>query len=403
MIRHVPVMAGRIGELLAAPGPGTWVDCTLGDGGHSSHFLSILGPDCMVLGLDRDPRALEVASARIGADPRFLCRHSRFSRLVEIPETEGACGFLFDFGVSSRQLDEDGRGFTIRPGVPLDLRMDPEDPFDLDAVLASRDEAQLGRELSDLADVPRSRAVARALLRAREEGRTLSSDDLSEALREAFPRGMRDRVREMARLAMALRMLVNAELEEIGEALPAAFGRLAPGGRLAVLTYHSVEDRLAKNILRRLAGDDPDAPRDLYGNRPESDGAWVVKGEAPSEEEIASNPRARSARLRVVERRRAGMALAGILLAVVLVGLGASVMVGCVWRQARHVQLEKDLVAARSEERRLRDSSEQLSARVAALRRPDAIESRAARWGWRRPQRQFRLAEPALLAPEERP
>lgn len=392
MIRHQPVLAARIAELLAAPGPGTWVDCTLGDGGHSEIFLRTLDKNCRVVGLDRDTEALAVAGARLAGDPRFSSIHTPFSALASFPETDGAMGFLFDFGVSSRQLDEDHRGFTIRPGVPLDLRMDKGDPRDLRSILTSSDPDDLGRELSELADVPRSRIVCRHLSKIAAE-RELLSDDLESALLDAFPRGMRDRTREMARLSMALRMLVNDELGEIRTALPAAFSRLAPGGRIAVLTYHSVEDRLAKNILRKLIGDDHDAPRDIYGNRPAMAGAWVVRREDPSDEEIASNPRARSAQLRVVEKRR-GAALGGIMGALLVVGLVGAVMVGCVWRQTRHVELEKGMEKARVAERRLGDSVAQMEARIRAESQPAVVGRRAAALGYVRPERQFRIPEP---------
>lgn len=392
-IRHIPVLAPRIAELLAQAGSGTFFDCTLGDGGHSVALLARLDADSRLYGLDRDPQALSIATRRIGDEPRFEAVHLRFSALSSLPAAKGARGFLFDFGVSSRQLDEDARGFTIRPGAKLDLRMDPSAPGSLAEILDEHDEESLARELAALADVPRSRTIARHLLERRASGELLRSDDLEGALRLAFPNGMRDRPRELARLSMALRMLVNDELGEIRTALPAAWGLLAPGGRIAVLTYHSVEDRLAKHLMRDLIGDAPEAPRDIYGNKPESTGAWIERGEVPSDEEIASNPRARSARLRVIEKRR-GATIVGVLVAIIGVTVFGSVMVGCVWRQTRHVELEKLLGRTHAEERRLRDSAEQLSSRLSALRRPDAVEARAATWGWSRPSRQYRLVDP---------
>lgn len=401
MIRHRPVLADRIAGFLAEGRTGTVVDCTLGDGGHSEAFLAKLPPEGRVLGLDRDPEALRVASNRLSGDPRFSCVRTTFAGMASVDATLGAIGFLFDFGVSSRQLDEDARGFTIRPGVRMDLRMDQEDPCDLRSVLTESDSDDLARRLTELADVPRSRMVARHLASVAAE-RDLTSDDLEAALLSAFPRGMRDRPRELARLSMALRMIVNHELEEIESALPLAWNRMAPGGRLAVLTYHSVEDRLAKKILRGLIGDDPDAPRDLYGNRPDRHGDWVVRLEKPSPEEISSNPRARSAQLRVVEKRR-GAGLAGVFAALVLVGLVGSVMVGCVWRQTRHVELEKGMDAARTEGRRLEDSLVQALAAADALRQPAVVAERAAGLGYRRPDRQFRLPEPDTLPTGVRP
>jgi 16S rRNA (cytosine1402-N4)-methyltransferase len=401
VIRHVPVLAGRISALLAEGVTGTVIDCTLGDGGHSEALLARLPPQARVVGLDRDADALREAAARLSHDARFTCVHTAFSKLAAVEATGGAAGFLFDFGVSSRQIDEDERGFTIRPGVALDLRMDRGEEFDLRAVLTESDSEDLGRRLSDLADVPRSRTVARHLSGIAAT-RDLVSDDLEAALLSAFPRGMRDRPRELARLAMALRMLVNRELEEIEEALPSAWERLAPGGRLAVLTYHSVEDRLVKGLLRGLIGDDPDPRRDLYGNRPDRKGDWVVRLEKPSADEVAANSRARSAQLRVVEKRR-GVALAGILVAMVMVGLVGSVMVGCVWRQTRHVELEKGLEAARADGRRLGDSLVQMQAAVRAERQPSGVAARAALYGYRRPLRQFRLPEPDTSLAEVRP
>lgn len=392
-IRHLPVLAARIADLLVQDPSGRYFDCTLGDGGHSVEILPRLHAEGKLFGIDRDPAALEVARARIGSDPRFEAIHTRFSSLSSLPEASGATGFLFDFGVSSRQLDENARGFTIRPGAILDLRMDPTAHGSLADILDERDEEGLARELSMLADVPRSRTIARHLLERRASGEILRSDDLESALRMAFPKGMRDRPRELARLSMALRMLVNDELGEIRTALPSAWAALAPGGRIAVLTYHSVEDRLAKHMLRHLIGEDPDAPRDVYGNRKDVAGSWIERGQVPSEEETARNPRARSARLRVVEKRR-GAAGQGVLLALVGVALSGSLMVGCVWRQTRHVELETGLGRAHKVERRLRDSAEQLSSRLSALRRPDAVEERAAAWGWKRPSRQFRLVDP---------
>lgn len=373
------------------------MDCTLGDGGHSEAFLSRLGPGGRVVGLDRDPDALRTASGRLSGDPRFSCVRTNFAGLASVDATLGAVGFLFDFGVSSRQLDEDARGFTVRSGVRLDLRMDPDDPRDLRAALTESDVEGLARRLSELADVPRSRTIARHLAAVAGE-RDLLSDDLDAALREAFPRGMRDRSRELSKLSMALRMLVNRELEEIGIALPDAWDRLAEGGRIAVLTYHSVEDRLAKGLLRKLIGDDPDAPRDLYGNRPERKGEWVVRLERPDAAEIAANPRARSAQLRVVEKRR-GAALAGVLLALVVVGLVGSVMVGCVWRQTRHVELEKGMESAARDSRNLEDSLVQLRAAVDAQRQPAVVAERAAAFGYRHPERQFRLPDPDTSVP----
>lgn len=392
MIRHDPVLAGPIADLLVLKPDSVIVDCTLGDGGHSSAFLAKLGEQGRVIGLDRDGQALAIARGRLGSDGRFQSFHTEFSRMAEVESIQAVDGFLFDFGVSSRQLDEDARGFTIRPGVPLDLRMDQDSGIPLRQMLLECDPEELARELTACADVPRSRMVSRKLVEI-AQARELVSDDLEVALLSAFPRGMRDRPREMARLSMALRMLLNQELDEIRQALPAAWARLSEGGRLAVLTYHSVEDRLAKNALRSLIGDEVDAPRDLYGNRPAMRGSWVVRRQSPSPEEVSRNPRARSAQLRVVEKRR-GAALLGVLVVLVLVALAGSVMVGCVWRQTRHVSLEKSLDSAKTRERRLEDSLVRIQAKVLAERQPAAVTPRAAALGYRRASRQFRMAEP---------
>lgn len=398
MSLHVPVLGQESVDLLVGDPSGRYVDCTLGDGGHSSLLLARLSADGVLVGLDRDPDAIRIAGARLGEDARLrLCRRA-FADLDAEPETEGASGFLFDLGVSSRQLDEDARGFTIRPGVPLDMRMDPGQEMSLVDVIRSRDEDALARDLVACGDVDRARTIARFLVERARVCESLTSDDLAGAIDAAFPRGLRDRTRELARLAQALRILVNGELEQVERGVSKAFARLRPGGRLCVITYHSIEDRLVKRTLRGLIGED--APRDIYGRRPEPAGTWVAKRMDPGPEEVARNPRARSAQLRAVEKTR-GAALGGILVGLLAASLLSAVLVGQIWRQNRHMAQERSLETLGRESTVLRDSARLLASRLESTRSRDRVAQRVAALGFAPPERQWRLSEPPPLASAE--
>lgn len=375
---------------------GLYVDCTLGGGGHSSLLLSRIGPEGRVVGLDRDTQALAAATERLGADLRFQARHRRFGELEQEAGLEGASGFLFDLGVSSHQFDEASRGFTIRANVPLDMRMDPQGERTVAGLFEELDDDAFARELSKLGDVPKSHIVVRKLREILAANGLLMTEDLGTALDAAFPRGMREKQRELAKLSMALRMLVNEELPEIRRGLSGAWERLEAQGRLAVITYHSVEDRVVVETMRALMGETGQDQRDIYGNLPDRRGEWVEKKIVPDQAEIASNPRSRSARLRVA--RKTGAALGGVLLSVVAVSILGAVLVGQVWRQHRFLQQARVMDSLQVRGHELRDSVELLQARIGAETSPARIEIKARGLGFAPPKDEWRLADPLANA-----
>ncbi len=275
---HRPVMVDEVIRFLG--GRGTVVDMTLGAGGHAEALLeSGVG---RLIGVDRDPEALERASARLARfGPRFVGIRARFS---EVPVESRADGFLYDLGVSSMQLERPERGFSFRQPGPLDMRMDPEAESAADLV-NSASEDELARILFEYGEERRSRRVAAAIVRARARRRIETTDELARVVAGAVG-GRRGGPHPARRTFQALRIAVNRELEELTASLPRAVGLLAPGGRVVVIAYHSLEDRIVKRCFS-------------------SDERLVElthKLLRPAAEEVARNPIARSARLRAAER-----------------------------------------------------------------------------------------------------
>jgi 16S rRNA (cytosine1402-N4)-methyltransferase len=290
-----------LGFLLPAPGP--VLDGTVGGGGHARALLEA-DPSVELIGVDRDPEALEAAAAVLAP----FAHRVRFVR-AEFQDAVAAArlpspalgGVLLDLGVSSRQLDEDRRGFAFRPGVPLDMRMAGSDASQRSAAdfLASESEQELGRIFRDYGEEPRWRRLAGAVVRAREAGRPLeTSDDLVAALARALDRSPKSH--EKARVFQALRIAVNGELEGLAEALPRLRDALLPEGTFAVIAYHSLEDRMVKSAFREWSRDcvcPPQMP--VCRCRGKALGSALTrKPIRPSEEEVAANPRSRSALLR---------------------------------------------------------------------------------------------------------
>jgi 16S rRNA (cytosine1402-N4)-methyltransferase len=283
---HVPVMVAEVVDLLVAGRSGTGgrvADMTVGAGGHAAALLDAgVG---RVIGFDRDPEALRVARARLATyGDRFTAEHRRFSQVGEAEATGPLHGVLFDLGVSSMQLDEPTRGFGYRAEGPLDMRMGEGDVTAADLVndLSERELADL---LFELGQEHRSRRIAAAIVRARQRGRIETTDQLAGVVVGAV--GRRPGGPHPARRTFqALRIAVNRELEELAASLPRAAGLLGPGGRVVVLSYHSLEDGIVKRAFRA-----DDRLRVL-----------TKKPLRPSPEETARNPRARSAKLRAAER-----------------------------------------------------------------------------------------------------
>ena len=299
---HAPVLVGEVCSLLA--GCETILDGTLGGGGHTAALL-VAGH--RVIGLDRDPAALEVATARLqaaGIAARFEAVHGNHDAIDEIPALEGRRldGILLDLGVSSRQLDDDARGFSFRPGVPLDMRMDPAQPLDAAAWLMESEAATLTQVFREAGDEPRAARLAAEIIRRRERHPFAVSDDLVGAIRAVL--GPRSGPGDFARLFQAVRIAVNDELGGLARGLETLRDRLAPGGVLAVIAYHSGEDRIVKQSFRAWSTACVCPPRQPMCTCPGVAAGTLLTRRAvvASEGEIAGNPRARSARLRAWRR-----------------------------------------------------------------------------------------------------
>lgn len=312
--RHVPVLLDRVGELLAPalePRPGrehpVQLDATLGMGGHAAALLAA-HPRLTLVGMDRDPQALELAGRRLVAHgDRFHPVHAVYDRIAEALHEVGADaadGVLFDLGVSSLQLDETARGFAYSRDADLDMRMDPTTGPTAADVLNTYPTADLRRILRDYGEERFAGPIANAIGRARERRPFTRSGELVELLYAVVPAASRRTGGHPAkRTFQALRIEVNAELDALRGALPAALDALAPGGRIVVLAYHSLEDRIVKRALadRTRSRTPVDLPVELPGHGPKF--RLLVRGaETASEEEIARNPRAAPVRLRAAER-----------------------------------------------------------------------------------------------------
>jgi 16S rRNA (cytosine1402-N4)-methyltransferase len=295
---HAPVMVAEVSALFA--GAKEVLDCTLGGGGHSE---ALLAAGSSVVALDRDEAALTEARKRLApyeASGRFLAVRGNFAEVDRIPELEGRGfdGILADLGVSSHQIDATERGFSFRPEALLDMRMDRRSTTTAAELLNTLDEADLSRIFRDYGDEPRANRLAREITRRRERKPMHVSDDLVDAIRGAF--GARMGPGDFARLFQAVRIAVNDELNALEKALPLLRDRLTPGGMLAVIAYHSGEDRLVKHTLREWSMSCICPPKQLQCTcRGHALGELVTKRAlVASDEETASNPRSRSARLR---------------------------------------------------------------------------------------------------------
>jgi len=311
--RHVPVLRDRILELLspALQRPGAvFLDGTLGMGGHTEAVLAAC-PAARAVGIDRDTEALALAGERLAAyGDRFTGVHAVYDELSSVLDDLGlptVDAVLFDLGVSSLQLDEADRGFAYRHDAPLDMRMDQSAGITAAEVLNTYDAAELERILREYGEERFARRVAAAIVRERQHEPFTTSARLVELLKRAIPAAsQKSGGHPGKRTFQALRIEVNAELEAWESALPAAVDALAVGGRIAVLSYHSLEDRLTKQLFARGARSTtpPGLPVELPEHAPYL--RLLTRGaEEPSADEKDTNPRAASARLRAAERTRA--------------------------------------------------------------------------------------------------
>jgi 16S rRNA (cytosine1402-N4)-methyltransferase len=289
---HEPIMVSEVVDLLAPARGGLFVDCTVGLGGHARALLQ--AGATRLIGLDRDPAALVHARDTLStwAD-RVELVHSDYRRFEDVLDARGITavdGVLADLGVSSMQLDAPGRGFSFRRDEPLDMRMDTSSGATAADMLRDVDERTLADVIYEFGEERHARRVARAITGARAARAIVTTGQLAEIVRRAIPRKGYSRIDPATRTFQAIRIWVNRELEDLDGFLGRVARRLDPGGRMAAITFHSLEDRVVKHTLRALQAGD-------VGLR-----VLTKRPVVPSETEVARNPRARSAKLRAAER-----------------------------------------------------------------------------------------------------
>ncbi|HET8729911.1 MAG TPA: 16S rRNA (cytosine(1402)-N(4))-methyltransferase RsmH [Moraxellaceae bacterium] len=292
-------------SILGAP-DGIYVDATFGRGGHTRHLLSQLSGGARVIGFDKDPDAIAAGRMLSEQDPRFSIVHASFADIRSVLSASGlqggVDGVLADLGVSSPQLDDAGRGFSFQNDGPLDMRMDSTRGPTAAEWIAGVPEEELASVLFEYGEERHSRRIARAIVRARAEKPITRTRELAEIVAAAHPAWERHK-HPATRAFQAIRIAINSELSDIEQFLRDAMAVLKPGGRLGVISFHSLEDRLVKQFFQKEArGDDfpPGLPVTVDMLKPRL--RIIGKAIEPSDAEVAANPRARSARLRVAEK-----------------------------------------------------------------------------------------------------
>ncbi|NLA59298.1 MAG: 16S rRNA (cytosine(1402)-N(4))-methyltransferase RsmH [Firmicutes bacterium] len=306
---HVPVLANEVIERLLWRRDGVYVDATVGGGGHARLLLEHAGPEARLVAIDQDPRALKAARKALSdraAQVVFI--HSNFVHLQRVlleRELVPVDGILFDLGVSSPQLDVAERGFSYRHDAPLDMRMDPTAEVTAADLIATLSEDELTKILLEYGEERWAKRIAKFIVEERRHRPITTTGHLVEIVKAAIPAGARRVGPHPARRTFqALRIAVNRELEVLEKALVDAVNVLRPGGRVAVISFHSLEDRIVKNIFGQLATGcncPPDLPVCICGKQAELK-ILTRRPIVPTEREIAANPRARSAKLRVAEK-----------------------------------------------------------------------------------------------------
>lgn len=306
---HVSVLLDECIEGLNIKPDGIYVDGTLGGAGHSYHIAEKLTTGRLI-GIDRDPVALKAAGERLSpfAD-RVTLVHSNFCRMGQVLQElgiSGVDGILLDLGVSSPQLDDGSRGFSYMTDAPLDMRMDNGDALSADTVVNTWSYEELKRILYDYGEERYAPAIAAAIVRKREISPIRTTLELVDVIRSAMPpAALREKQHPAKRTFQAIRIAVNDELNSVSKAMDAAIPCLNPGGRLAVITFHSLEDRIVKNAMAAAAKGcicPPEFPVCVCGRKPQVT-VLTRKPIVSGEEELKRNPRARSAKLRICEKR----------------------------------------------------------------------------------------------------
>jgi len=303
---HVPVLLGPVLEGLKIKPDGCYVDGTFGRGGHSREILKRLGNEGRLIAIDRDPDAIAAAPASLTDDPRFELIRGDIAQLETIIDERGLTGrvdgILLDLGVSSPQLDEAERGFSFLRDGPLDMRMDPQSGISAAEWLQTVDESTLRRVLKQYGEEKNASRIARAIVAARDTVPFSRTAQLARLIEEASPkRGAK--IHPATKSFQAIRIFINDELGQLQRALEASIGALARGGRLCVISFHSLEDRIVKRFMREASRE-----AEQYRGLPNVPEAFrpklklASKDVTATDEEIEANRRARSARLRVAER-----------------------------------------------------------------------------------------------------
>ncbi len=299
---HAPVLRNAAIDALAIRPDGCYVDATFGRGGHAGEILGRLGAEGRLIAIDRDPEAAAAAAVLFDADPRARFVRDRFSGLLQHVAPATADGVLFDLGVSSPQLDEARRGFSFLRDGPLDMRMDPDQGESASQFLARAEEREIAGVIARFGEERHAKRIARAIVAARETGPIETTGRLAGIVAAAVP-GREPGRHPATRTFQALRIHVNDELGEIERALPQAVAALKPRGRLVVISFHSLEDRIVKRFMRSASREDP-----AWAGLPEVPPAarprlkLVGRATFADEAEVVRNPRARSAVMRVAER-----------------------------------------------------------------------------------------------------
>jgi 16S rRNA (cytosine1402-N4)-methyltransferase len=306
---HIPVMLNEVLMYLNLQQGGTYIDCTLGGGGHTEQIIERIQPGGRVIGIDQDPNALEAAKKRlVKHQERITFVHSNFYRLKEIAaelEIGNVDGVLFDLGVSSHQLDEGTRGFSYMQEAPLDMRMNPTDQVTARHLVNELSETELTGIIKDYGEERWAKRIAQFIVRHRAGGAINTTGELVEIIKKAIPAGARREGPHPAkRTFQALRIAVNDELNRFAAALRDSVDLLKPQGRACVISFHSLEDRIAKEVFRDLTKScvcPPELP--VCGCKRQKQ-VRILSGKPvlPTNRELEENPRARSAKLRVAEK-----------------------------------------------------------------------------------------------------
>jgi 16S rRNA (cytosine1402-N4)-methyltransferase len=311
---HIPVLAGELIDLTSPAAGETAVDCTFGAGGHARLVAERLGPSGTLVCIDRDPAAEErfdELASEVACETRFL-RMDYADGLALLAEERLAADIVYlDLGISSMQVDARERGFSYSYDAPLDMRMDPGQSLDARAVVNEWDERQLAQIFRRYGEDPNARRIAREVVRRRRRAPIETTGELVEAIEAALPAAVRRSFgggHPAKRVFQAVRIAVNGELDSLDRALPLAWDLLRPDGRLAAISFHSLEDRRVKRFLAEKARGcvcPPDFPVCVCGREPEAE-ILTARAVAPTPGEVAQNPRAKSGRLRAARRIASG-------------------------------------------------------------------------------------------------